>query len=226
MVELPFADRASAGRVLAEQVSRQALPPDAIVLGLPRGGVPVAAEVAKRLGCPVDVLVVRKLGVPWQPELAMGAMAAGVQSLDEELIRALDIPPEQVEAVAARERHELERRELLYRGSSPAPLLKGRVVVLVDDGLATGSSMLAAAKAIRKMKPARIIVAVPVGSAEACQRLRREVEVCICLANPRPFGAVGAWYDDFRQVNDSDVRYLLDQCRSASPAQEGKQAES
>ncbi len=224
MVELPFADRVSAGRSLADALSQQSLPPDTIVLGLPRGGVPVAAEVAKRLGCPLDVLVVRKLGVPWQPELAMGAIAEGVQNLDQELIRALDIPADQVDAVVARERHELERRELLYRGSSPAPVLRGRGVVIVDDGLATGSTMLVAVKAVRKMKPAHLVVAVPVGSAEACQRLKREVEVCLCLANPRPFSAVGAWYEDFRQVNDSDVRFLLDQSHSAAPTHEGNRA--
>lgn len=218
MAKLPFADRIAAGRELAHELRQHNIPRQAVVLGLPRGGVPVAAEVARELGCALDVLVVRKLGVPWQPELAMGAIAHGAQSLDEDLIRTLDISREQVEAVEARERAELERREAIYRGTGERPPLRGRTVVIVDDGLATGSTMLAAVRAIRKAKPARLIVAVPVASSEACQRIRREADSCFCLSTPKPFVAVGAWYEDFRQVNDADVRFLLDQARESPEA--------
>jgi predicted phosphoribosyltransferase len=183
---------------------------DSIVLGLPRGGVPVAFEVGRALESPLDIIVVRKLGVPWQPELAMGAIASGgVRVLDEELIRREGISPEDVEAVAAREKQEAERREQLYRAGRPALELRNRTVILVDDGLATGSTMRAAVKCVKSLQPSAVIVAVPVASRQACAYLRHVADECVCLAVPEPFGAVGEWYQDFRQTSDAEVRELL-----------------
>ena len=209
MVELPFRDRAQAGRLLGAELAARKLPANVIVLGLPRGGLPVAAEVAEDLNAPLDVVVVRKLGVPWQPELAMGAIAGETRVLDHQLIRDLRISDEDVEAVVAREMKEVERRQKLYRGGRPALNLRGRTVVIVDDGLATGSTMLAATRAVRSIHPESLIVAVPVGSSEAYNRLRREADECICLAVPDPFCAVGEWYVDFRQVTDTEVQDIL-----------------
>ncbi len=216
MVHLPFHDRVQAGRLLGAELARRNLTGNTVVLALPRGGVPVGAEVAETLKAPLDVIVVRKLGVPWQPELAMGAIAGGTPVLDHALIRELQISAEEVEAVVARETREMERRERLYRGGRPAPALRDRTVVLVDDGLATGSTMVAAVRHVRGLHAHRLIVAVPVASSEACVRLSAEADECICLAAPEPFCAVGEWYADFRQVSDIEVQQIL--AHSHSPA--------
>lgn len=213
MVDLPFRDRSEAGRLLAAELESRKLGTNAIVLALPRGGLPVGLEVAEALKAPLDVVVVRKLGVPWQPELAMGAIAGGTRVLDPKVIRGLGISDDEIEAVAAREAKEMERREKLYRGGLPAPNLGGRTVVLVDDGLATGSTMVAAARYVRSTRPQKLIVAVPVGTSEACSRLSVEADECICLAMPEPFFAVGEWYTDFRQVTDREVEDILKSSR-------------
>jgi len=209
---LPFRDRAEAGRLLGAELASRNPQKDSIILALPRGGVPVGFEVARALAAPLDVVVVRKLGVPWQPELAMGAIASGgVRILDEKLIRQKGIPPEEIETVAAREVEEVERRELLYRGNRPPLELRNRPVVLVDDGLATGSSMLAAVKCVKSLQPSNVTVAVPVASRQACTLIRDEAGDCVCLATPTPFNAVGEWYQNFRQTSDTEVRELLRQ---------------
>jgi predicted phosphoribosyltransferase len=206
-----FRDRAEAGRALAQVLSHYAGRDDVIVLGLPRGGVPVAAEVAKRLGAPLDVFLVRKLGVPGHEELAMGAIASGgVLVLDESVLHWLGINEEQIQKALARELDELRRREAIYRDGRPLPDLKGKTVILVDDGLATGASMQAAARAVRRYEPARIVIAVPVASRATCDELRDEVDEVVCAATPAPFYAVGNWYEDFTQTSDDEVRELLD----------------
>ena len=205
-----FANRVEAGRLLAEQLHAYAGRPDALVLALPRGGLPVAFEIATRLHLPLDIFLVRKLGAPGQPELAMGAIATGgARVLNEDVIRYLSVPSEVIEAVANAEQIELARREQAYRGERPTPELHGKQVILVDDGLATGSSMRAAIGAVRTQSPARIIIAVPVAARETCEDLRREVEELVCLRTPEPFSAVGLWYDDFSQTSDEEVRDLL-----------------
>lgn len=214
MITLPFSDRSEAGRLLGSELAKRRFPAPAIVLALPRGGVPVGMEVAKALSAPLDVIVVRKLGVPWQPELAMGAIARGTRVLDQQLIRTLGISDEELEAVVTREAKELERRERLYRGGLPAHDLEGSTVVIVDDGLATGSTMVAAARHARSVHPRRLIAAVPVGSSEACNRLRNEADECVCLATPEEFYAVGQWYTDFRQVTDAEVQEMLRRCQN------------
>jgi predicted phosphoribosyltransferase len=209
-ISRPFRDRVNAGRVLAEHLRKYAGRPDVLVLALPRGGVPVAYEVAKALGAPLDVFIVRKLGVPGHEEYAMGAVASGgVRVLNEDVVRGLGLNDIAVERVAARELAELNRRERLYRGDRPEPDLKGRTVILVDDGLATGSTMKAAVKALAARGPARIVVAVPIAAADTCQALRREVDEVVCAVTPEPFHAVGLWYDDFRQTSDEEVHDLL-----------------
>jgi putative phosphoribosyl transferase len=206
---LPFRDRGEAGRILGAELARRQLAKNVIVLALPRGGVSVGAEVSEVLNAPLDIVVVRKLGVPWQPELAMGAMAGRTRVLDYQLVRELGISDEEIESVVTRESIEMKRRELLYRGGLQAPDLRGRTVVLVDDGLATGSTMVAAVRHAGSAQPQKIIVAVPVASAQACMLMRREADECVCLAVPEPFHAVGEWYIDFRQVTDAEVQSIL-----------------
>lgn len=216
MVRLPFADRVEAGRLLAKELSsREAIQlwDKAVVLALTRGGVPVGFAVADRLRLPLDIIVVRKLGVPWQPELAMGAIANGTRILDDRTIRRLGISAQDIDEIVSREEEEMKRREDLYRGGRPAVDLHGKVAILVDDGLATGSTMLAAVRHVRRLEPARIVIAVPVGAREACTRLRREVDDLICLATPARFFAVGEWYRDFDQVSDAEVEHLLGESR-------------
>jgi putative phosphoribosyl transferase len=206
----PFRDRTDAGRTLAEALQEYRGRHDVVVLGLPRGGVPVADEVARALGVPLDVFVVRKLGMPGQEEFALGAIASGgVRVLNEEAIAQLGVPRRVIDAVAARELQELERRERAYRdGRVPAPLA-GKTVILVDDGLATGSSMRAAIEALKRHGPARIVVAVPVGAPETCARLRREADEVVCAITPEPFHAVGLWYENFDQTTDAEVHDAL-----------------
>jgi putative phosphoribosyl transferase len=210
-----FRNRREAGRLLAAKLPEYANRPDALVLALPRGGVPVAYEVARALGAPLDVFLVRKLGVPGQEELAMGAVASGgVRVINEPVVRALRIPPELIDAVAVREQEEIARQERLYRGDWPPPDIRGRTVLLVDDGLATGATMLAAVKALRQQQPSRIIVAVPIASRETCEQLQSEVDDIVCAMTAEPFYAVGLWYQDFSQTSDDEVRDLL---RAAPP---------
>jgi erythromycin esterase-like protein/predicted phosphoribosyltransferase len=209
-----FRDRAEAGSRLAGQLRQYAGRDDVVVLGLPRGGVPVAYEVASELGVPLDVYLVRKLGLPGHEELAFGAIATGgVRVLNKELIERLGLPPEWVEAIDAKERRELERRERAYRGERPPPDLAGRTVILVDDGLATGSTMLAAVQAARQDDPAKVVVAVPVAAPEVCETLRQVADEVVCAATPQPMRAVGLWYEDFSQTSDDEVRELLARAR-------------
>ena len=205
-----FRDRAHAGRVLARALLAYAGRDDVVVLALPRGGVPVAAELARALGAQLDVFVVRKLGLPGHEELAMGAVApGGVLILDDRLVRGLGIPDEVLQETVEKELRELERREAAYRAGRPPLDLEGKTVMLVDDGLATGATMRAAALALRKYKPARVVVAVPVASAETCDEFRADVDEIVCALTPSPFHAVGLWYDDFSQTSDEEVRELL-----------------
>jgi predicted phosphoribosyltransferase len=210
-----FRDRRHAGRVLASLLRRHAGRPDLLVLALPRGGVPVAFEVAEALVAPLDVFVVRKLGVPGHEEYAMGAIApGGVRVLSDEVVRGLGIAPSAIEAVTRSELGELERRERLYRGDLPSHAVRGRVVILVDDGLATGSTMLAAVRALRTLGPARTIVAVPAGAPESCAALRAEADEVVCALAPPRFRAVGLWYENFAQTSDDEVRDLLARARA------------
>jgi predicted phosphoribosyltransferase len=206
----PFRDRRDAGRQLAHALAGYAGHPDVLVLALPRGGVPVASEVARTLHAPLDVLLVRKLGVPGHEELAFGAVATGgVRVLNEDLVQRLGIPPCVIAAVTAAERKELQRRRLAYRGHRrPAPV-RGRIVILIDDGLATGASIRAALTVLRRARPARIVVAVPVAAPEARAALRVEVDEVVCAWTPEPFHAVGHWYEDFAPPSDGEVRDLL-----------------
>ena len=214
-----FRDRREAGRVLAQELTAYAGRPDVVVLALPRGGVPVAYEVARALGAPLDVFLVRKLGVPGHEELAMGAVATGgVRVLNDQVVRALGIPPDVIDMVAAWEQQELARRERLYRGDRPPPDVKGRTVILVDDGLATGATMRAALAALRQQQPARRVVAVPTAAAQTCDALRTEADDVVCATTPEPFDAVGFWYEDFSQTTDDEVRELLDRAARADRA--------
>jgi putative phosphoribosyl transferase len=210
MASRVYLDRTEAGEVLATELAAYANHPDVIVLALPRGGVPVGYEVAKALHAPLDVFLVRKLGVPGQEELAMGAVASGgVRVLNEQVVRQLRIPESVITSSAARELEELRRRERLYRGDRPPPAVRGKTVILVDDGLATGSTMLAAVKALRRQEPARIVVAAPIAALETCELLRIEADEVVCSVTPEPFHAVGLWYEDFSQTSDEEVRELL-----------------
>ncbi|HET9468044.1 MAG TPA: phosphoribosyltransferase [Vicinamibacterales bacterium] len=205
-----FHDRREAGQLLARRLADHGYHDDVVVLALPRGGVPVAYEIARELRAPLDVFVVRKLGVPWHPELAMGAIAGrGTQVLNSTVVDAYNIPAHVIRAVAEREGRELERRLQHYRGNRPPLELAGRTVILVDDGLATGSTMRAAVAAIRQDQPKEIIVAVPVAASETCRELEKEVDRVLCLRTPPQFSAVGYWYEDFSQTTDEEVRELL-----------------
>jgi putative phosphoribosyl transferase len=209
-METTFPNRAEAGRLLAEKLEKYAGRDDVIVLGLPRGGVPVAYEVSQRLGVPLDVFIVRKLGVPGFEELALGAIASGgVRVLNNNVVAALPNANELVESVTAREMAELERREQTYRDGRPAPDLHGRTVILVDDGLATGATMRAAIAALRQLGAAKIVVAVPVGAADTCRELQDEVDETVCAIAPEWFQAVGQFYEDFSQTSDEEVSELL-----------------
>jgi putative phosphoribosyl transferase len=217
MENLPFRNRTESGQLLARKLGRYAGRPDIIVLALPRGGVPVAYEVARALRAPLDVFLVRKLGVPGQEELAMGAIATGgIRVLNEDVVRELKIPPRVIDSVAAKEAQELERRERLYRGERPAPDVNGRIVILVDDGLATGSSMRAAVAALRQKNPRRIVVAVPIAAAATCRELESEVDEIVCYETPEPFYSVGLGYEDFSQTTDEEIRQLLERSTSVS----------
>jgi putative phosphoribosyl transferase len=207
-----FRDRYDAGRQLADELTAYADRSDVMVLALPRGGVPVAYEVARRLHAPLDVFLVRKLGLPGHEELAMGAIASGgVRVLNEELVNVLDIAPDVIDEVAEEEWEELKRRERAYRDDRPPLDVRGRIVILIDDGLATGSSMRAAVAALRKQGPARIVVAVPIAANSTCRELQKEVDEVVCARTPEPFRAVGIWYDDFTQTSDDEVHALLEE---------------
>jgi putative phosphoribosyl transferase len=205
-----FRDRTEAGRRLADGLREYAGRPDVLVLALPRGGVPVAYEVARALDAPLDVFLVRKLGVPGHEELAMGAIASGgVRVLNERVLAIAGVDERTVDAVAAEEQRELERREAAYRGDRPALDVRGRTVVLVDDGLATGSTMRAAAVALKEQNPRRLVIAVPVAAGETCDEFRGEVDEIVCASTPEPFYGVGMWYEDFSQTTDEEVVRLL-----------------
>jgi predicted phosphoribosyltransferase len=209
-----FQDRRDAGQQLARKLTAYADDADVQVLALPRGGVPVAYEVALALHAPLDVFLVRKLGVPGQVELAMGAIASGgVRILNEDVVEALGIPEDVIDAVAAEEQQELARRECLYRGHKPPLDLRGRTVILIDDGLATGSTMRAAVAAVRQQHPARIVVAVPVAAPSTYEEFQAEVDEIVCVFTPEPFHAVGLWYESFSQTTDEEIQDLLDQVR-------------
>jgi len=211
-----FRNRSEAGQLLAKRLTAYAGRSDVLVLALPRGGVPVGYEIARALGVPLEVFVVRKLGLPGHKELAMGAIASGaVCVLNDELVRALKVPGRVIEAVVAQELRELQRRERAYRNGRPAPEVRGRTEILVDDGLATGSTMLAAVVALRRLEPARIIVAVPTSAPSTCEEVGHQADECVCEITPEPFYAVGLWYEDFSQTTDEEVRDLLE--RSIAP---------
>jgi predicted phosphoribosyltransferase len=218
-MESRFRDRRDAGRRLAATLTKYAHRPDVIVLALPRGGVPVGYEVATALGAPLEVFVVRKLGLPGHEEFAMGAIASGgVTVLDQDLLRITRVREADLRRVLAAEEKELARRERQYRGERPFPDLRGKTVILVDDGLATGSTMRAAVEALRQEAPARIVVAVPVSSPETCDAFRDVADEVVCAETPEPFRAVGLWYDDFSQTTDDEVHELLDRARPGSHA--------
>jgi predicted phosphoribosyltransferase len=222
-----FKDRMHAGKLLAKQLETYKHKPDVIVLALPRGGAPVGYAVAKELGVPLDVMLVRKLGVPGHEELAMGAVASGDQLvLASDVVQMLGIPDQTIQTAARRELVEIERREKVFRAGQPPLQLQGRTVILVDDGLATGSTMLAAVHAVRAQNPARVIVAVPVGAPDTCRKLTSEADEVICLATPEPFYAVGLWYENFTQTTDEEVIQLLEKARQELAQQAGPSAGS
>jgi putative phosphoribosyl transferase len=226
MDPVPFTDRREAGRALAKALEGYADRHDVLVLALPRGGVPVASEVAQALAAPLDVFIVRKLGVPQHAEYAMGAIASGgLRVLNEDVVRGLGISEAAINEVAAREQRELERREQLYRGDRPRPQIRGRTVIVIDDGLATGDTMRAALRALRRLQPGRLIAAVPVAPAETCAALRTEADDVVCLRTPEPFHAVGLWYRNFPQTEDEEVRALLGLSPLPEAGTEGRPAE-
>jgi predicted phosphoribosyltransferase len=207
-----FQDRRHAGRKLARNLSIYAGKADILILALPRGGVPVAYEVALALNAPLDVFIVRKLGLPGREELAMGAVASGgVRVLNGDIIRMLNIPDEVINLVAKRELQELQRRERLYRGNRPKPELRDRTILLIDDGLATGASMRAAIAGLRAQHPARIVIAVPTAAPDVCEAFQSEADEIICAITPEPFYGVGRWYEDFSPVSDEEVQVLLEE---------------
>ena len=213
-----YSDRREAGRILASKLTKYNDRPDVIVLALPRGGVPVAYEVAQALNAPLDIFLVRKLGVPGHEELAMGAIATGgVRVLNDEVVEYLNIPDTVIDAITDEELRELRRRERAYRGDRPEPDVKGKTVILVDDGLATGSTIRAAAQALRQQEPEKIVVAVPVSAAQTCDEYRIGVDEIVCAVTPEPFLGVGRWYDDFSQTTDAEVHELLERARLAEP---------
>ncbi|MGK7911837.1 MAG: phosphoribosyltransferase [Synechococcus sp.] len=213
---VPFSNRVEAGKHLASRLKAYANRGDVVVLGLPRGGVPVAFEVAQSLHAPLDVCVVRKLGVPGRRELAMGAIGmGGVVVMNPDVLESCRVSQSEIDRVLAEEQHELERRDLLYRRGRPAPNLKGKVVVLVDDGIATGATLRAAISTLRQHRPNRIVVATPVAPLSICEELEADVDRVVCLATPEPFFAIGQWYEDFGQTSDAEVQQLLN---TATPA--------
>jgi putative phosphoribosyl transferase len=205
-----FRNRIQAGRLLAQRLQKYAGDPDLLVLALPRGGVPVGFEVARALNAELDVFLVRKLGLPGHEELAMGAIASGgIRVINRHLVEALGVSEDEIEAVAQEEERELVRRERLYRGNRPPPRIQGRTVILVDDGLATGSTMRAAVEALRQQHPAKLVVAVPIAESSTCEDLAQEVDEIVCAVTPEPFIGVGLWYEDFSQTTDQEVEDLL-----------------
>jgi putative phosphoribosyl transferase len=224
---LPLTDRRDGGRFLASKLAIYRGLPNLMVLGLPRGGVPVAYEVARRLRAPLDVFVVRKLGMPGHEELALGAIASGgVLVLNHDIINQLRVPEPTIAAIAARESKELARREAMYRGARPPLDLRDKTVILVDDGLATGATIRAAATAVRSASPRTLVVGVPVGSLDTCTAMRALADEVICAATPSPFFSVGSWYHDFAQTTDDEVRALLERPTEEAAAVEGPGAES
>ncbi|MGZ8238636.1 MAG: phosphoribosyltransferase [Methylobacter sp.] len=216
---MKFRNRRQAGQLLADKLMAYANRTDVLILALPRGGVPVAFEVAQALNAPLDIFVVRKLGLPGHEELAMGALASGnVRVLNDDVVNRMHISEKVINAVAAQEQRELERRERLYRNDRPPFSVQGRTVILIDDGLATGSTMRAAVSALRRQNPAALVVAVPVAAPETCEEFKREVDEIICAYTPEPFYAVGLWYEDFSQTGDDEVRDLLARAAQATPA--------
>lgn len=210
-----YSDRSEAGEILATKLMKYKDRQDVLVLALPRGGVPVAFEVAKELRAPLDIFLVRKLGVPGHEELAMGAIATGgVRVLNDDVVDYLGIPERVIEIITERELEELERRERIYRGDRPEPDVKGKTLILIDDGLATGSTIRAAAAALRQQQPARIVVAVPVSAPQTCDEYRIGVDEIVCTITPEPFLGVGQWYLDFSQTTDEEVHALLEEARA------------
>ena len=223
MMLTQFHDRTEAGKLLAKELTAYTNRHDVLVLALPRGGVPVAFEVARALYAPLDVIIVRKLGVPGQEELAMGAIATGgVRILNNDVVQFLGIPKEMIDKIAAHEQLELERRERLYRGDRPAYDVRGRTIILVDDGIATGATMQAAVSAIKQQQPARIIIAVPTAAPSTCDEFANEVDELVCVLRPEPFIAVGYWYRQFSQTSDEEVRSLLEQANHGFPTEQQK----
>jgi predicted phosphoribosyltransferase len=217
-MSVPFRDRYDAGQQLAAKLSAYAGRPDVLVLALPRGGVPVAFEIARALRAPMDLFLVRKLGVPGQEELAMGAVASGGgRVLNRDVVEALGIPDRVIDAVAEREERELERREQLYRDGRPPVNAEGRAVILVDDGLATGATMRAVVATLRQQQPARIVIAVPLAAPSVCREFEAEVDEIVCARTPEPFYAVGLWYEDFSPTSDEEVHDLLRRSAQTQP---------